>query len=243
MALPWIALALMAAGTAAQMKGQQAARRAQRDVYDFYADQTKRRAENQDALFQQALEDQTVEEATQELDAAANDRLENYRALRDASEYRLGSPVQSGGGEVVAGDRAARISDALTSAEKRVEAMARLGGYSDRHADRAYEYQWLGDLTRNEALFGQGDQSVFEQSLPLAAEVGQGKRQLGDLLVALGTIAGMGSGLPGMVKGAAGGASMATPGYMATAARYGTNLGSQQTAMLAGQNAGLFRFI
>jgi hypothetical protein len=84
--------------------------------------------------------------------------------------------------------------------------------------------QWRGDIDYEQGMYKS------------RAMKSQAKANLvGGIVGAMGT-------LYGGMSGGGGGGGISTPGNVATSMRYGTNIGSQQTAMLASQDAGL-RFI
>jgi hypothetical protein len=152
------------------------------------------------------------------------DRAMSAAASRGQAKYREGQLRES---------RALAVGaqSGLGMSESFIGILSDIGSMSRYNA----EVEIYGGKSDRQAKFHEG--AVMEWQGDAARQ--QAKAKAKGVLMS-GIVGAMGSLYGGLSGGGGGGIS--TPGNVATSMRYGTNIGSQQTAMLASQDAGL-RFI
>jgi hypothetical protein len=223
-------LALMAAGTAAQVHGQRKAQKAMSSAQEAEALRQKKLREEGEGIFNQSLGKLGADSQVKAIEEAGASRGEQ---MAGAQESVVPSEVKQQGEapSVVADDTAARVSAATGKARQRALAEGFLGGYGDVSLSNALQNvranQGIGVLNN----FRQGSQGVLDYEMSNAAMAGDKWKNIGGALQAAAALTGM--------YGAMAPASAATTAGTSTA---GTLLEGAQAKSIADAAAGMSGF-
>jgi hypothetical protein len=198
---------------------QQDALNAQLEQQDIYNRQAESKAMENAQEYAPEKRAKRFEEAQQE---AGDSLVQSLVKSREAT----GTPDQTAGrvSETFESDRATKMADQFQKSVDMARLMGKMRGTQDMLGNEAitngdYASQ-LGTIGRNAS----GSWNAAQPGITAAGRVNSGQMAMGGLLGGLGS-AGMSSGLGSAF------------GNVGTAAKYGTNIGSAQTGMLAAQDA------
>lgn len=211
-----IAVGLTAAGSAAQIMGQQKAQKAMRGAQEAERIRQKSYQSESDAAFAASKDRASRGSQDMEMAKAVADR----KAAYDAATQSAQAPVapeganlagDQAGNAVVASEVAKQSARGLGFAGQQGNAKAALQGYGDVQLGNAiYNARQLQEQARiGNAM--QGSASILPLEMQAAQQKGQGLMTLGSALAAGGNIAGMGVGAGWWGKPAAQAAATAVP--------------------------------
>jgi len=203
-------LALMAAGTAAQMQGQKKAQKAMSAAQEAEATRQKRLRGEGEGIFNKSLGRLGAENQRSAIDQAGKKRGEQMAGAQDES-----APIQidqSGAApNIINEDTSARVSDATSKARQRALAEGFLGGYNDVSLSNALENsranQGIGVLNN----MRQGSQGVLGLEMNNASMAGDRWNNIGKGLSTAGSLVGLyGAMAPAAAATTAGGTTAST---------------------------------
>jgi len=199
MCTPLIALALTAAGAAANAAGVRKAQRAQDGAREaerirqkgFQSEADARAIENRSSTGKDAT-DAGMKKAEGERKAASDAAVAEVKAPVEATGANLAG--DSSAAKLVAGENATQAAKGLGYALQQGAARAKLAGFNDVGFNNsilnARTNQDLGRI----ANFAKGSSDVLPVELEAASRKGEGLRTLGSVLSTAGTISGIGVG-------------------------------------------------
>lgn len=193
-----IALAALAAGTAAQVTGQRKVQRAQRRASAQYATDMDKREADARGLFERALGQQDAGGQQAAIASAAADKVQRVDNLVQGNEAYVNPalPGQDKAPAVIKSQISSKLADELARARAQIAAAAQIEGYSTRTFDRGLQLGRVKPELGNIGLFAQGDQNVYNARMAAAPGKGATWSTIGDLLTAAGQI-GLLAGGPG----------------------------------------------
>jgi hypothetical protein len=217
-----IALALLAAGTAANIKAQRKVAKAQLRAFERFSRRSDKRTDEASAIFSKSAEQQRVDnqmDVANKAAAAKVGRVEDLIATQGFVDPML--PGRSRAPAVIKSQASASLADELARARAQIGALAQLEGFSTRSFERGLELDRVKPELGNLQLFAQGDRNIYEADQVAASHKGDKLALAGDLMTAIGSIMMGGSGAALGTASKLGTSAMDSPSVGSTASRSG----------------------
>jgi len=184
------ALALTAAGTAAQYQGARQAKKAMNAAAGAESQRQAKLRGEADALFQDSLSKQGSESQVQRLADIVKERQAGVD--ENASVAPVANiPVINGAPNIVADETAAAVNQGNVRASDEAKAKATLAAFGDLQLGNALANARAGSKQSQLANFMGGSQAVLGSELQAASRRGDKMKMIGDLLSTAGQITGM----------------------------------------------------
>lgn len=197
------AVAVTAAGTYAQYRGQRQAQKAMAGAVEAESIRQKRLRDESQGLFNESLGNQTADAQIERLGDKVAERSAAMTG-NQVAEPVANIPVIGGAPDIVADETGVRVNEGNARARDEATAKAALAAFGDLQLGNALMNTRYGQQQSQLSNFMQGSSNVLPIEVQAASHRGDKTKLLGDTLVAIGSIMGMGAG------GAASGLSATT---------------------------------
>jgi len=188
-----ISLGLTAAGTAAQIAGQNQAKKAMNNAYAMESQRQKGYQGEQQKVFDDSLAGQGADTQKQALANAEKDR--QGAAVAAQKEAPVVNIAPAGGvSKVVADETAATTHVGNVEAKREAAAKALLSAFGDVQINNALQNTRARQNVGMLSDFSRGSSGVNGYEMDVASHKGDGTKKLGDILTAAGFVTGMAAG-------------------------------------------------
>lgn len=206
--MTWTALALTAAGTAAQAAGARKAQKAMTNAQAIESGRQGKLRQEADSLFNESLSEQGADSQKKRLADQVTERQEVVTAAQSKAPV-VDVPVQGGAPTIVADETASRVSQGNVSAGREAALGAALGGYNDLQLGNALLNTRYGQGQANLSRFMRDSSDVLGFEMAAAARKGDKLKSVGQGLQVAGSLVGT-AGAMGVNPFAASPASIAS---------------------------------